>query len=47
MRDIWAINDVGGGGGDTPADKQWTTEAIIFTLHQQSASHMKGVITAG
>ena len=33
-----------GRGGDTPADKQLTAEATIFTLHQQSASHMKAVM---
>ena len=40
MRDIWAVNNAGG-GVDTPADKQSTAEATIFTLHQQSASHKK------
>ena len=39
MRDILAVNNAG--GCDTPADKQSTAEATIFTLHQQSASHIK------
>ena len=39
MQDIWAVNNT---GGDTPADKQSTAKAAIFTLHQQSAFHIKG-----
>ena len=42
MRDIWAVDNAG--GDDTPADKQSTAEATIFLLHQQSASHMKGMM---
>ena len=41
MRDIWAVNNA---GGDPPYEKQSITEATIFNLHQQSASHMKGVM---
>ena len=42
MRDIWAVNNAG--GGDPPYEKQSTAEPTIFILHQQSASHMKGMI---
>ena len=43
MRDIWAVNNAGG-GWNPPYEKQSTAEATIFNLHQQSASHMKGVM---
>ena len=43
MRDIWAVDNAGR-GGDTPTEKQSTAEATIFILHQQSASHIKGVM---
>ena len=32
------------GGSYVPTDKQSTAEATIFILHQQSASHIKGVM---
>ena len=31
-------------GGDPPYEKQSPAEATIFNLHQQLASHMKGVM---
>ena len=32
------------GGSYVPTDKQLTAEGTIFTLHQQSASHLKAVM---
>ena len=42
MQDIWAVDNAG--GWDPPYEKQSIAEATIFNLHQQSASHMKGVM---
>ena len=39
-----AVNEAGVGGSYVPTDKQLTTEATIFIVHQQSASHIKGVL---
>ena len=44
MRDIWAVNNAGGGEWNPPYEKQSIAEATIFNLHQQSACHMKGVM---
>ena len=43
MRDIWDVNDPGG-GDDPPTKKLSTAETTISILHQQSASHLKGVM---
>ena len=42
MRDIWAVNNAW--GGDPPTQKLVTAETTIFILHQQLASHLKGVM---